>query len=106
MNLGHEQIPELGHTIEVQLSETIREERDAFILEFINPYCEQELGRRIEKQELIRALLNNTPKPVQKFKGVTSFADCPTCFNTLVRDVHPSACGYCGQRVTWEEADK
>lgn len=102
MNLGHEQIPSIGYQIEAELAARIREEHDAFILEYIRPYCEQEIRREIKKKDLIQALLNYAQKPVLRIKHQSTLAFCPTCHRLLDQDEYPIACGFCGQRLDWE----
>ena len=103
MNLGKE-AARLGYSMEAELKMRVTETQDAFIIEKVLPYCEQETGAEIKKSDLKEMLMKNTPKPVRRIKDLTTFAECPSCFLMLGKDIHPVACGYCGQRITWEEA--
>lgn len=91
------------YNMTVEIQRRITETSDAFIIENIIPYCENELGRRIEKTELINALTKNTPLPVLRIEKHKTVASCPRCLRTLEQDQYPEACGFCGQRIEWEE---
>ncbi|MBR2591578.1 MAG: hypothetical protein IKD62_01250 [Oscillospiraceae bacterium] len=105
MNLGHEQIPDIGTTIQVEITKRIREETDAFILETITPFCELEAGRRLEKAELKEIILKATITPA------TMHGDCPRCFLDLTTACYAYGfgieyCPRCGQRVGLPKAPK
>ena len=100
---GHEANPFI---ITARIEERLLEEHDAFILEQITPYCERQLGYKIEKTDLKRALTNYAPRPVLRIKHHGTLADCPTCHRLLDQEEYPIACGFCGQRLNWEEEEQ
>ena len=105
MNLGKE-AASLGYSMEAELKMRVIETQDDFIIQKILPFCEQEMDREIKKKDLIHALLNYAQKPVRRIKHQGTLADCPTCYRLLDQEEYPVACGFCGQRLNWEEADE
>lgn len=105
MNLGHEQIPEIGPAITHQICRLITETDEAFIIQTITPYCEQQAGRRLEKAELKEIISKATPYHV----GWGGY--CPRCDLDLTKanrayEVGIAYCPRCGQRVDWPKAPK
>ena len=98
MNLGNE-----GQWImTAEMITRIIEEQDAFIIQHISPYLEEETGRRIDKQELKKALIRNTPEMVR------GHGECPVCGLDLVNVSYAirfgvEYCPRCGQRAKWPE---
>ena len=90
--------------ITVELTERLSEEQDAFILEFISPYCQKQTGLRIEKAQLKEIIAKATP-------AISWGGHCSRCGRDLGRisyrlGFEVSYCPECGQKTKWPEATK
>ena len=102
MNFGKEG-QGIGMEIKADFITRIIEEQDAFIIQHIIPYLEEETGGKIDKQDLKKALDRHSPTMV-RYHG-----ECPVCgldltTGSYVYDIGLEYCPRCGQRVKWPEA--
>lgn len=76
------------------------EDYENFIFETIKPFCEEVMQQKISKQDLIYALSNAKPKPIQIVEGHDICPSCHLDITDSVRGMFECYCKRCGQHIT------
>lgn len=76
------------------------EEQDTFIFERIKPFCEEVVQIKIDKRDLIHALLNAKLEKIQVVEGHDICPSCHLDITDSVKGMSECYCKRCGQHIT------
>ena len=59
-------------------------------------------------EESLELLKERLPRKVKNIRDLADLliGQCPSCGEKLNNEVNPNFCGFCGDRITWEEGEQ
>lgn len=88
-----------------KITQTMRITEDAFIYEYILPYCSQTMQIEIDKSRLIEALEKQIPQKPNKDRYYIKCGNCGHNIPKVMKKGKMPYCPFCGQHIDWSEEE-